>query len=54
MSDEVYDAFKRVVENRKKPRIEEMIDGYTGFLLLDKRGKPMMPLSMGKTLSACG
>jgi predicted LPLAT superfamily acyltransferase len=43
MSDEVYAAFKRVVQNRKKPKVEEMIDGYTGFLFLDKRGKPMMP-----------
>ena len=43
MSDEVYAAFKRVVQNRKKPKVEEMIDGYTGFLFLDKRGKPMTP-----------
>ena len=42
MSDEVYAAFKRVVQNRNKPKVEEMIDGYTGFLFLDKRGKPMM------------
>lgn len=42
MSDEVYAAFKRVVQNRKEPKVEEMIDGYTGFQFLDKRGKPMM------------
>lgn len=42
MSDEVYEAFKRVISGRNKPKIETMIDGYTGFLFLDKRGKPMM------------
>lgn len=48
MSDEVYAAFKRVVQNRKKPKVEEMIDGCTGFLFLDKRGKPMMPYQWEK------
>ena len=48
MSDEVYDAFKRVIANRVKPKVEEMIDGYTGFIFLDKRGKPMMPYQWEK------
>lgn len=39
MSDEVYEAFKRVVVNRKAPVKEEIIDGFTGFLFLDARGK---------------
>lgn len=39
MSDEVYEAFKRVVVNRKAPVKEEIIDGFTGFLFLDDRGK---------------
>lgn len=42
MSDEVYEAFKRVVSNRKKTKIEMMIDGVSGFLFLDGRGKPML------------
>lgn len=42
MSDEVYDAFKRVISGRKKPRVEQMIDGVSGFLFLDDRGKPML------------
>lgn len=42
MSDEVYEAFKRVVSSRKKPKIEMMIDGGSGFLFLDGRGKPML------------
>lgn len=42
MSDEVYEAFKRVISSRKKPRVEQMIDGVSGFLFLDDRGKPML------------
>lgn len=48
MSDDVYEAFKRVISSRKKPKVEEMIDGYTGFLFLDNRGKPMMPYQWEK------
>ncbi len=42
MSDEVYEAFKRVISGRKKPRVELMIDGVSGFLFLDDKGKPML------------
>lgn len=42
MSDEVYEAFKRVISSRKKPKVEQMIDGVSGFLFLDDRGKPML------------
>jgi integrase len=42
MSDDVYEAMKKVISGRKKPKIEHMIDGYGGFLFLDDRGKPMM------------
>lgn len=42
MSDEVYEAFKRVISDRKKPKVEQMIDGVSGFLFLDDRGKPML------------
>lgn len=41
MTDEVQEAFRRVISNRKNPKIETMIDGYSGFLFLDDRGKPM-------------
>ena len=41
MSDEVYEAFQRVLTTRKKPKVEYMIDGYAGFLFLDNKGKPM-------------
>lgn len=42
MSEEVYEAFKRVISSRKKPKVEQMIDGVSGFLFLDDRGKPML------------
>jgi len=42
MSDEVYEAFKRVVSGRKKPKVEQMIDGVSGFLFLTDKGKPMV------------
>ena len=48
MSEEVYEVIKRVLANRKKPKIEICIDGYTGFLFLDKRGMPMMPYQWEK------
>jgi len=42
MNDEVYGIIKRVISGRQKPKVEYMIDGYGGFLFLDKRGKPML------------
>ena len=48
MSDDVYEVFKRVISGRPKPKVETMIDGYSGFLFLDHRGKPMMPYQWEK------
>jgi integrase len=48
MTDEVYEAFKRVIAGRKKPKVEYMIDGYSGFLFLDDKGKPMMTYAWEK------
>lgn len=44
MSNEVAACFRRIIQNRLKPRKEPMIDGYTGFLFLDKNGMPMVAL----------
>lgn len=44
MTEEVYECFKRILANRKAPKVEPMIDGYTGFLYLDKNQKPMVAL----------
>lgn len=42
MSDEVYECFKRIIENRESPKIEPMIDGKCGFLFLDRNNMPMI------------
>ncbi len=42
MSNEVYEAFGRVIANRPTPDIEQVIDGYSRFLFLDKRGMAMV------------
>ena len=44
MSQQVIECFQRIIRNRKKPQKEPMIDGYTGFLFLDKNGQPMVAL----------
>ena len=44
MEDDVYECFKRIIENRKEPKIEPVIDGYTGFLFLDKNENPSVAL----------
>lgn len=48
MKPEVADAFRRIIRNRPKPKIEPMIDGYSGFLFLDKNGKPKVALHWEK------
>lgn len=40
MTDEVVECFRTLIKNRVKPKIEYMIDGYSGFLCLDEKGKP--------------
>ena len=48
MTLEVKECFQNILANRKKPRIEPMVDGYSGFLYLDKNGKPMVALHWEK------
>lgn len=40
MTDNVYKSLKSILAHRKKPSKEWIIDGYSGFLLLDKNGNP--------------
>ena len=44
MSDEVYQSLKNILANRRKPQKEMLIDGYTGFILLDKNCNPKVGL----------
>ncbi len=48
MADDVYECFERIISNRKKPKIEPMIDGKSGFLFLDKNDMPMVALHWEK------
>lgn len=48
MTDDVCECFKRIIRNRRKPRVEPLIDGYTGFLFLDKNDMPMVALHWEK------
>lgn len=48
MEDEVYECFKRILTNRKPPKIEPMIDGYSGFLFFDKDERPMVAMHWEK------
>ena len=48
MTDDVYECFQRIVANRKKPKVEPLIGGRTGFLYLDKNEMPMVALHWEK------
>lgn len=46
MSDKVFFALKRVVNARITPKVEPIIDGYGGFLFLDKSGMPKVAMHL--------
>lgn len=48
MTDDVYACFKHIIEKRKKPKVEPMIQGKAGFLYLDKNGMPMVAMHWEK------
>lgn len=48
MSEEVEAAFRAIIAKRVKPKVEPMIDGYSGFLYLDKNNMPMVALHWEK------
>lgn len=48
MTEDVYDCFQCIISQRKKPKKEPKIDGYSGFLYLDKNDMPMVALHWEK------
>lgn len=44
MTSEVAECFQHIIEKRKKPKVEPLIDGKHGFLYLDKNGMPMVAM----------
>ncbi|MDO5399507.1 MAG: site-specific integrase [Eubacteriales bacterium] len=48
MLPEVRACFEKIIASRKKPKVEPMIGGKSGFLYLDKNGRPMVALHWEK------
>lgn len=48
MIPEVREALERIIKNRKKPKVEPIIDGKSGFVYLDKKNMPMVALHWEK------
>lgn len=48
MTEDVYECFQRIIQNRPKPQSEPMIGGKCGFLYSDKNGMPMVALHWEK------
>ncbi|NBI93067.1 site-specific integrase [Lachnospiraceae bacterium] len=48
MTEDVEACFKKIIQNRPKPRTEPMIGGKAGFLYLDKNNMPMVALHWEK------
>ncbi len=44
MSDDVCDCFRTIIEEREAPKVEKMVDGYSGFLFLDEEGMPLVAM----------
>lgn len=44
MTDDVYQSLQNILANRKRTKSEWIVDGYTGFILLDKDDKPKVAL----------
>lgn len=50
MTEEVYQSPQNIIANRRKPKTEMIIDGYSGFLLIDKDEYPKVALHIGNEM----
>lgn len=48
MKEDIEACFRRIIDERVKPKTEPIIDGYLGFLYLDKNEMPMVALHWEK------
>lgn len=48
MAQKVAECFQRIIKNRPVPKVEPMVDGYVGFLFLDKDNHPMVAMHWEK------
>ena len=44
MSDDVYGMFQKILERRRPQRNEKRVEGYKGFLFVDKEGLPLVAM----------
>ena len=44
ITDEVVEMFRAIIEDRPKYKIEKVVDGYSGFLFLDKNHMPLVAM----------
>ncbi len=44
MTEDVFQCFQAIIEDREKPRFEKMVDGHTAFLFTDKDGMPLVAM----------
>ena len=44
ITDEVAEMFRAIIEDRPTPKVEKMVDGYSGFLFLDDKGMPLVAM----------
>lgn len=44
ITDEVAECFQAILEDREKPAVERIIDGYSDFLFYDKDGMPLVAM----------
>ena len=44
MTEDVAKCFQAILEDREKPKVEKVVDGYTGFLFLDDKGLPLVAM----------
>lgn len=44
ITEDVAKCFQAIIEDREKPKVEKVVDGYTGFLFLDDKGLPLVAM----------
>ena len=44
VTEEVAKCFQAIIEDREKPKVEKVVDGYTGFLFFDDKGLPLVAM----------
>ena len=44
ITEDVAQMFQAIIEDRKSPKVEKAIDGYSGFLFYDENGMPLVAM----------